>query len=640
MTNLRVGSKSFCQPHGFGDSLLRRATAVLFCCVLFLCLEGLSSSLAGGLQVSPNTNSKAAMETLRPKRIALVIGIRKYNNRAWTDLRYPVRDARKIASFLTRQGRFDEVLTLLQPRQTTLQGVRQGLRWLRKRNRSEQDTVVIYLSGHGTIAQRRSGVPPERYLVTTDSTANMPKTGLPLAEIKALMKGIPSRRKVVILATCYVGQVKKDRKKRIKGLSSGIKGTYSLGWVSQTTLVLSAAGYMQPAYELDNIRGDVYTHFLLQCAQKSLAVNQKVTASQAHQCATPLTYRFVQKHLGRSQTPSIESKIMGKDNLFLAGEKVGKKRKRKPKTRFGWLRLLRHKYKRVAIRPLGSKGGVQEIQLPTAQAQGYMTMRLPLGHYTLRWQSPTGKTREKTIFVREGTMVSLTPDAQLDSSELNPPRSKSNEKVGGFLELGPDLQLGRQGYLNLRAGFASPYASIGLALGGTLSPRESSTFNMGEEPLFRFGLYGQFGYTFGTSRFDLFMGGHLGLGLWNTYETIDKSEMVFYFVYGPNVRARWWFSDNVALRLSVAMLFSLSPDRPAPNNTSLAKEYAWTHRTNFVVSIGFDFGGSLRHLPKPASDPEDKLNPEPASAPSSEPENIRPPNKKPPPKPSDNILDD
>lgn len=577
---------------------MKQALVCWFLCVAFSMLGTgwvCSQAFADGLQLSPRTNRAEVQKRLRPRRIALVIGIRKYTHSAWNDLRYPVKDAFKLKAFLSKYGAFDEILTLTKPQQTTRRGLRQGLRWLKRRNRSEHDTVLVYVSGHGTVAQPRKGLPPERYLVATDSTRDVVNTAIPLAEIKANLQRLPSRRKAVILASCYVSSSAVAVKSgHVKGLSSGIKGTYSLGQMSRTTLILSAAGYMQPAYELDRIRGDVYTHFLLQCAQEQWRQRQRVTAIQAHRCATPRTYRFVRRHLGQSQTPSMESKIMGKDNLWLAGaiQKQGVIRKRA--RRFGWLRLNRRRYRKVSIRPKGAKSAAQPIQFEPDQHEGSLSLRLPEGTYNLQWFTPGGQLRTKVIRVAPGATLFVSPGDR--SLEDNGASGSSLDNInfrkwGAYFSFGPDVLFAPRLHLTLRAGLFFSYGSIGLAVGGTMFSEDGNP-SVSNELLVRLGVTGEVGVPVRWTNVDLFFYGYVELGTWQTVEVAEQSTFAFQMTFGPKIRLRVWLSDDVALRFSLGVLFTTSPDNPvySAGEFGRLKSYAWTFRPSGVFAFGIDFG--------------------------------------------------
>ncbi|MCB9637674.1 MAG: caspase family protein [Myxococcales bacterium] len=554
-------------------------------CVLF---HLANAHAADELELSPGTNLKEAQKRLRPRRLALLLGIWKYQHTAWNDLRYPQKDAQKMARFLRSEGQFDDIALHTSTKETTRQGIRSALQWLKKQNQLADDTVVIYISGHGTIAQRKHASSPERYIVTSDSTAHIPQTGLALAEVKALMDALPSRQKVLILATCYVGNttIEAVPTSRSKALHSGIKGTYTLGSLSRTTLILSAAGYMQPAYELSQVQGDVYTHFLLACARDIRKTQRDVAASKAHQCATTRTYQFIKKTLGREQIPTIESKIMGNETLFFTRRSPLRLTQKTASKHYGWLQLRRDRYQRLQVQPVGAKGGLQEY--PIQGLHGQWLLRLPTGRYRVLLHDAEGHPIERFLSIEDQRTAYLDPDDSTPMFDV-PTRQYGpiyTHTMGGSLLFSGDFMLDGQMSFGARAAFFHTHFQLGIsALFGTAKDYLGNPI---ESPLMRFGLFGTLGYPLKFAKWDLYLGGYAEIGAWNTREATP--EMVFLLAYGPYLRLRWWFSPQAALQLSAGIYFSVSPDQPTSTdrvNTS----YAWSHRFNSFFSIGFAFSG-------------------------------------------------
>ena len=77
---------------------------------------------------------------------ALVIGIDKYASRKWPDLRYAVKDAQAIATFLQKQGFM--VIPLYNKRATRKNIIFQMQNKLAPRLKPH-DRVLVFFSGHG-----------------------------------------------------------------------------------------------------------------------------------------------------------------------------------------------------------------------------------------------------------------------------------------------------------------------------------------------------------------------------------------------------------------------------------------------------------------------------------------------------------
>ena len=541
------------------------------------------------LQLSPKTNLKKVKTALGAKKIALLIGVWRYKHRTWNDLRYPKQDVKKIRRLLSKYGQFDQVMSLTKRTETTQKSIRQSFKWLKAQVRSPQDTVVIYISGHGSIAQSQKNRPPERYVVATDSKGDLPKTGIAIREIKHLMQQLPSKRKALILASCYVGSQKVDAALR-KSIASGIKGTYNLGIISRTTLILSAAGYMQPAYETDQLQGDVYTHFFAKCARKLTQQNKDINTTTIHRCATQKTYQYVRKNLGREQLPSIESKITGKDNIYLFGKnpKVAMAVNKKP---HGWLKVKRGRFRRIVYRPKGSKGAGQSLQMSHLAQSGHLILRLPQGQYTMHLVTPSGKTITREVEVEANTHQVLTPQGVQISLDDDDDDDLNMLDIwgGGYFEAGADLQPALN-YFGMRFGAWFRYASFGATffLGYGLDQHTQQPLDF---PLLRFGLPFQLGYTIQAGNFDFFLNIYTEVGIWTVRSQLND-EMVFYAAYGPQLRIRWWYSENAAVRISAGVYYTYSPDQQASPKANISlfdqKPNIWTHRLNILISIGID----------------------------------------------------
>src|SRR5437764_377069 len=73
---------------------------------------------------------------------------------------------------------------------------------------SPRDTVLLYFSTHGSLAQRPAGE-LERQLVAGDTRLDLLReTGISVDELIHRAERLPSRRVAIILATCHAGRGK------------------------------------------------------------------------------------------------------------------------------------------------------------------------------------------------------------------------------------------------------------------------------------------------------------------------------------------------------------------------------------------------------------------------------------------------
>ena len=185
----------------------------------------------------------------------------------------------------------------------------------------ERDTVVVYLSSHGTLARDARGV-LRRYLVTRDTRmGDVPDTALSMDELKAAFDGLRSRRKVLVLATCHSGGGKSllpgDVQQELLGTKAGFF-VRPIEEVSSASVILAACDWGETAREDDQLANDIYTHFLVEALELGADRNGDgaVTASEAHDYARRMTYDFT----GGRQRPTAETTEVGADAIVLAGK--------------------------------------------------------------------------------------------------------------------------------------------------------------------------------------------------------------------------------------------------------------------------------------------------------------------------------
>ncbi len=291
-------------------------------------LGGLAACLAGGrpkggLAPLDGVSAAAVDAALRPRRLALLVGIEAFRDGRWPALRHAAADARDLGAALgaAELGGFDAVEVLAAEAGTPLAAIREALDRLAGANRSPDDTVLVYFSTHGTLARGPDGA-LARYLVTSDTDqAHVPGSALSVRELLAGFERLPSRRKVLVLASCHSGAGKsglpQDVVVELQGLKSGFF-VRPLEEISQASMVLSACAWGETAREDDGLGHDIYTAFLLEALREGDADGDgAVTASEAHARAMARTYYFS----GGRQRPQAESSVLGADPIVLAGRR-------------------------------------------------------------------------------------------------------------------------------------------------------------------------------------------------------------------------------------------------------------------------------------------------------------------------------
>lgn len=255
------------------------------------------------------------------RRFALLVGIAQAKDDRWRALRFADKDVEDLARVLrdARGGHYQRVTTLTTPAQTTRAALLEAVSALGAEATRPDDIVVVYVSAHGTLARDGRG-DLARYLVTSDADFSTPsQTALAVSELQQAFAALPSKRRVLVLATCHSGGGKSLLSDEVSKELASLKGPVRpLEEVSRAAITLSAADFGEPAREDEGLQNDVYTHFLVEALSGLGDRNGDgaVTATEAHDWARRKTWAFSN---GR-QRPSAEVLEVGADPIVLAGE--------------------------------------------------------------------------------------------------------------------------------------------------------------------------------------------------------------------------------------------------------------------------------------------------------------------------------
>jgi len=158
--------------------------------------------------------SEPAVLTLRyaepldkPELHLLAVGINDYQQKEMR-LKYATADARAMAALFQQRG--PELYKrahahLLENESATRSGILQGIRDVGQIAR-KQDTVVVFLAGHGTVADSRYYFLPcdfERSSNPLEEDAR--SQGLPASDIGAALASVPALKRMLLLDTCQSG---------------------------------------------------------------------------------------------------------------------------------------------------------------------------------------------------------------------------------------------------------------------------------------------------------------------------------------------------------------------------------------------------------------------------------------------------
>lgn len=260
------------------------------------------------------------LKTESGKRYYIIsIGINEYEDSFWPGLKWPKRDAVAVSNSFGKETDSQVVNISVLNENATLNNVVRILTDI-KGEATGADTVILYVSGHGSLAIRPDGDVEPVAVMHDSQNDDLIYTGLSHTYLKTWLDGLAARKKMIIMATCHSGLGKSRVPAAVQNLLARRKGqVVSLADVSEGSLILAAAAQGEAALEDDVLEGDVYTHFLLE-ALSNYDRNRDgmVSALEAHDYAREQTWI----HSKGKQRPTADVRLIGDADIALAGRKL------------------------------------------------------------------------------------------------------------------------------------------------------------------------------------------------------------------------------------------------------------------------------------------------------------------------------
>ncbi len=259
------------------------------------------------------------------RRYALLIGINEYANSQDTlpikPLRFAANDARDLANLLIQKGGYaPEDVQLLLNGQATRAAIYAALRSLRSKVR-EEDTVLIFFSGHGTVGPARDGT-AHYYLVPSDGRLDdLYQTAIRDDAFEELVGQLPAKKVLILLDACHSGGV---GGKLAKGVTNPLvqttPGRNSFMEAGEGRVILAASRPEQVSIEDDQVRHGVFTHFLLEAlgGKADFDRNKEITILEVYQYLSTEVRAYTQRVHGFEQRPVLEVRGMSGELILAA----------------------------------------------------------------------------------------------------------------------------------------------------------------------------------------------------------------------------------------------------------------------------------------------------------------------------------
>ena len=240
------------------------------------------------------------------------IGISAYSNPANT-LNFPDQDAGELSAIMRHSLGSDLTYdALLRDSEATQIGIRTTLDSDELKSASSADTLILYYSGHGALAQNADGV-NEAYLAPYDVNNDIKISGISTSEIQEKLDSLKHGNKIMLLDCCYSGGINSKsitsiKHKDLKNIKAFQNQSFAEG-----TLVFTACKEDETAIEVHDLKHGLFTYHLIQ-ELVSGADDDTVALSSLHHPITKAV-EAAAKQYSHTQTPTINLQAKGSMSL-------------------------------------------------------------------------------------------------------------------------------------------------------------------------------------------------------------------------------------------------------------------------------------------------------------------------------------
>lgn len=241
---------------------------------------------------------------------ALVVGVSKFAQPR-INLKYPAKDAKDLATFLTTEANFapDHVKLLVDEEATKERVLAElGDKWLPRLARPN-DLVLIFISSHGSSS--KADLEGLNYLVMHNTDPDsLYATGLPIADLaNAIKHRVHSNRVVLIIDACH------------SGAATPSKGVQRVGNIDTSLLqgtgqlIICSSAQNQLSWESKRYQNGVFTRQLIESLRQQKG---KPTMGQAFEHLKDAVESEVLQDRKELQTAIMKSKWKGNELIISA----------------------------------------------------------------------------------------------------------------------------------------------------------------------------------------------------------------------------------------------------------------------------------------------------------------------------------
>jgi WD40 repeat protein len=197
-----------------------------------------------------------AEQEVKEGNYAIVIGVEDYLSDDISDLNYCEDDARAFVQALKAQGWDKDKIKLLLGSDARYENIHRAVNSLVRMERvPENSAIIFFFSGHGVPHQSKN------YLVPQDGSADVDyiaDRNIELEWVEDVLRGSPFDRKLMFIDACRREFAGEEGEKAVPA-----GGFHDIGEPKGIKVLLSTEEG-RFSYEDDNLRGGVFTHFIVE----------------------------------------------------------------------------------------------------------------------------------------------------------------------------------------------------------------------------------------------------------------------------------------------------------------------------------------------------------------------------------------
>lgn len=213
------------------------------------------------LDLSKEEDSQQKVKNKKSKFLSLCIGINKFKDEYFLDLKFAKNDAFDLNKLIESKFKKKEDRIILTDEKATKKAILNSLDKIKNLAKIE-DTVFIFIATHGEF-MKGSNV-TDYYIIPSDGidgdSEKLIETSISMEEIKKIVSEIKAEKKLIFIDTCYSGGMSRRDKYRVP---KNIKEKIFQNFESENFIIITSSQANQTSFEVEKLKHGVFTNYLI-----------------------------------------------------------------------------------------------------------------------------------------------------------------------------------------------------------------------------------------------------------------------------------------------------------------------------------------------------------------------------------------